>query len=147
MTENDVKASVAGFPEAVEEIFSESPEARELWNRTSPARAIAAAFTVLRFEAGLTQTQLAERAGWDKSFVSRLEAGTGGYPDSKTISRYAAACGVEVGLVFASLKSEGIGHIHAALNISGASGSEIFDRVAGQELPLAAVDEDAGRRR
>lgn len=133
-----MRVSGKDFAEAAEEIFSHAPKARDMWNKSAATRSITAALTVLRSEAGLTQKEVADRAGWDKAFVSRLESGVGGHPDTMTITRYAAACGMEVGLVFASLKSNSVGHIHTALNISTGTAGGIFDRAAGQDFSLNA---------
>ena len=56
----------------------------------------------MRKEANLTQAELAERAGWDTGYISRLESATGGIPQLGTIARYTQACGQVVGLTFGS---------------------------------------------
>lgn len=59
----------------------------------------------LRRRAGLTQQELAARAGWDPAFVSRLESfprdgAPGALPDLETLARYAKACSCELALIF-----------------------------------------------
>lgn len=51
----------------------------------------------MRTEAGLTQEELAQRLGTNKSNVSRMERGRAN-PSWKLISRYAEACGYHIKL-------------------------------------------------
>jgi ribosome-binding protein aMBF1 (putative translation factor) len=51
------------------------PEARERWERTALARAVAIAVVRFRAENSLSQRALAERLGWKQPQVARLELG------------------------------------------------------------------------
>ena len=86
----------------VRETFLESrPDVRELWDKHRSRREIALAFVHVRTRAGLSQGEVAKRAGWNKSYVSRLESiDDGSVPDTETLARYAGACGMGLGLVF-----------------------------------------------
>jgi transcriptional regulator with XRE-family HTH domain len=53
----------------------------------------------IRKYAGLTHKDICSKTGWNKSFVSRLETASGAMPDSQTITRFADACGLRVGLL------------------------------------------------
>ena len=63
-------------------------------------RRIATALRRIRKAKGLTQVQVAERAGWGQPFVSKLEKLTGEAPEEKTIQRYVEACGLGVETVY-----------------------------------------------
>lgn len=125
------------FDVVAEDIFSSAPESGKLWNRQSHARSIATVFTVIRTQAGMTQAEIAAKTGWNKAYISRLESAAGGVPDSVTIARYAEACGMEVGLVFASMKSAGLGHIHSAIPLRETPESTIFTRANDQDFNLS----------
>lgn len=88
--------------------FLESrPDVRKLWDAHARRRELALAFVHMRTRARLSQAQVAEQAGWNKSYVSRLESiDDGSIPDTDTIARYARACEMEVGLVFAEPKGK-----------------------------------------
>lgn len=83
-----------------EQILQSRPEVRQLWDASQTKRDMALALVRLRQRAQLSQAQLAERAGWQKSYVSRLEAASDFFPDTETIRRYAEACGGVVSVVF-----------------------------------------------
>lgn len=73
------------------------PEAeaqREVFGR---AYDIAMQVIALREQAGLTQTQLAERCGVDQADISRIERGSVS-PTSRTLQRIAHALGADVKL-------------------------------------------------
>ncbi len=53
----------------------------------------------IRKTAGLSQKQLGEITGWDKSFISRIEGTRGSVPDLETLARYAQACNAQAGVV------------------------------------------------
>jgi transcriptional regulator with XRE-family HTH domain len=93
-----------------ERIFDEVPQARELWDAAAAKRRMSGMLARIRKEAGLTQKDVAERAGWDKGFVSRLEGAAGGVPDAETVARFAQACEATVGLIVG--RQQGPGHFH-----------------------------------
>ena len=84
---------VVDFDSALERIFNEVPGTRELWEKTGPKRNVANMLASVRAEYGLSKEDVAERAGWTKSYVSRLEGPMGKVPDIYTIGQYVNACG------------------------------------------------------
>jgi len=58
-----------------EERFQENPAARERWERTALARAVAIAVIRYRAEHGLSQRALAKQLGMPQPHVARLELG------------------------------------------------------------------------
>jgi len=82
-----------------QQIEDENPAVRQELCKTAEKREIAGLLVRLRKHAKITQAELADRANWDKSFVSQLEGAYGDMPDTRTIARYATACGVTVRLV------------------------------------------------
>lgn len=144
------------------------PEFGAAWETMEPKRRIVSALLRLRSAANLSQKELAERAGWQPAFVSRLESFPGAgerlyMPDLATLETYARACGFEVGLVFgwpkgrgarvavaataAFGKSEGFGRA-----LAGLSGTEISlgrggaPRLVPREKPKAPGPGRARRR-
>ena len=71
----------------------QKPALREQWEKHTSARRLALALVGMRRKAGRTQKQVAEAAGWDQGYVSRLEFGRGPLPEVATVQRYAKACG------------------------------------------------------
>lgn len=57
-----------------EELLHTRADFREEWEAGEPKRRIAAVLVRLCVRAGRTQTELAQLAGWDKAYVSRLES-------------------------------------------------------------------------
>src|SRR3546814_2727420 len=92
-----------------ERVLRDVPDVRARWRTTDAKREIALMLSGVRKQAGLSQKQVAERTGWDKSFVSRLEGASGGVPDTETIARYVAACGATVGMVIGRQADD---HLH-----------------------------------
>src|SRR3546814_7068808 len=121
-------------------ILTEVPGLRAQWDASEAKRQVALFLVAMRSRAGLGQTDVARRAGWDKAFVSRLEAGLGGMPGLETLSRYAAVCEQEIGLVASARSDRSTVHIDAAMTLySAASADEapVFARLAGQDLDVA----------
>jgi transcriptional regulator with XRE-family HTH domain len=79
--------------------FLKSKDNRKLWDQTERKRGVAMALAQYRHERGVSQKDIAERTGWDKGFVSRLEGAQGGVPETKTLARYVEACGARLGVV------------------------------------------------
>lgn len=103
-------------------MIAEDPEFRKAWEALEAKRKIVSVLLGLRARANLTQKELAERAGWKPSFVSRLESfpheGEKLYmPDLLTLQRYAEVCGSDLNLVFAEPAGRG-----SSIHISGAVG-------------------------
>jgi transcriptional regulator with XRE-family HTH domain len=98
------KSSVSDF---LREMREERPSLQGAWEETALARGVALTLVRMRRGAALNQRQLAAKANWDKSHVSRLESATNGVPDLATIVRYASACGATVSLVAARVGERG----------------------------------------
>lgn len=62
------------------------------------------ALLTMRQKAGLTQEEIAQRMGTQKSNISRLEKGNGN-PSWKTLEKYAHACGFDVTMKFKQIVS------------------------------------------
>lgn len=131
------------FAEIHEQILEDIPEVRARWTATDAKREIALMLSGVRKQAGLSQRQIAERTGWDKSFVSRLEGASGGMPDTETIARYAAACGATVGMVIARQTRDHL-HVMQAVTLHDPQvgpTAEPFERLRDQDLPLSVAEE------
>jgi ribosome-binding protein aMBF1 (putative translation factor) len=72
----------------------EDPEFAEEWDRTAFARAVAERVLAYRTEQGLTQTQLARRAGTAQSLIARLESGERAL-SLATLARLSQRLGIE----------------------------------------------------
>lgn len=72
----------------------------------------------MRREAGITQRELAERTGWEQSYIARLESlGNKTVPSLKTMRRYSEACGTDLAIVAVTSEKKQKGK--EALCISG----------------------------
>jgi len=83
-----------------DEILATRKDVMAARQRSLMKRSISMALVGLRKRAGLTQSELAARVGWDKSYVSRLEGASGGLPDLETLRHYANACQASARLEF-----------------------------------------------
>jgi transcriptional regulator with XRE-family HTH domain len=120
-----------------DELLNADPEFRSLWEGNAAKRAIAIALVRMRKQAGRSQSEIAERAGWDKAFVSRLESAAAGVnPDTKTLVRYAAACGKALGLVFASVEADRA-HVIDAVTLAAPAAGHPFEQLRGGDLALS----------
>lgn len=130
------------------ELLDSRPGFRRAWESSEPKRAIATALVRLRNQAGRTQTEVAEAAGWDKAFVSRLESAAGPVPDTATLARYAAACDSVVGLVFASVAvAADAAHVVEGVTLAAPAGMRPFEGLRDQDLPIEPVPELTTRGR
>ena len=88
-----------GKPDALEALRQRGMEADgflEGYEARAVIMRVAREIRSMRINAGLTQTQLARRAGMSQPEISRLEAGVGTQgPGVETLSRLAAACNKE----------------------------------------------------
>jgi len=101
-------------------IIESRPGVRKLGDESKTKRELALGLVRLRARKGLSQALLAERAGWHKSYVSRLEAAGDFYPDTDTIRRYVEACGGGVSVVFTDPNSAGV-HVIDAVTLTPAA--------------------------
>ncbi len=106
--------SVSAF---LEQLRAEQPAHKAAWDETALARGVALTLVRMRRAAGLAQGEVAARAGWNKSHVSRLESATNGVPDLATIVRYATACRMTVSLLAARPGERGV-EIESALPLN-----------------------------
>lgn len=113
-------------------MLRDDPEFRQLWEASASKRALAIALVRTRKQAGLTQSDLASKAGWDKAFVSRLEGALGAVPDTRTLMRYATACDRAVGLVFGFPQESGM-RVSDAVTLAP-RGTQVFERLRGVNL-------------
>jgi DNA-binding XRE family transcriptional regulator len=81
-------------------LLAEDEGLRTAFEAHSDKRNLALALRSLRRWAGLTQADLAERAGLSQSHVSKIESATGPMPSTETLHRYAAACDARVRIDF-----------------------------------------------
>jgi transcriptional regulator with XRE-family HTH domain len=127
--------------EAVEKkVLKKFPATRKVWIDAEPRRKIGAMLAGIRKEAGLSQRQLGEQTGWDKSFVSRLESARGSIPDLETIARYAQACNAQAGVVFGVQAKPKEMHVLDAvtLRVGAVAGDNAtpFERLRDNDLKL-----------
>jgi transcriptional regulator with XRE-family HTH domain len=129
-------APQSGSFDDLEREWLQDPKYRRLWEASAPKRAIAIALVRMRKQAGLTQSDVAQRAKWDKAFVSRLEGAGGAVPDTNTLARYAEACGRSVGLVFLDVEANQAQVIDAVTLATPAATAHPFERLRGDALTL-----------
>lgn len=126
------------FDDVHESILNESPEIRALFAKTAKKRKFALLLAGIRKEAGLSQRDVANLAGWNKAFVSRLESAQGGIPDLDTLERYFRACGSAFGLITGSPGAEGHVHVTHAVTICGTDDGhpQVFERLEEMDLDI-----------
>lgn len=90
--------------------WTKGPESRREYKALEKEFSLAAALTVARARAGLTQEQVAHRMKTTQGVVARLEGG-GSKPSTRTLERYAEATGRTCGL--ASSRSQQGGSVSA----------------------------------
>jgi transcriptional regulator with XRE-family HTH domain len=124
--------------------FLKSKDNRKLWDQTERKRGVAMALAQYRHERGVSQKDIAERTGWDKGFVSRLEGAQGGVPETKTLARYVEACGARLGVVVIDEETAKSGRARVLEVISGAprdrqleGGSVTLDLPDGETVKLS----------
>lgn len=84
----------------IERQLDKRRELRDRWDLARPRRELGDALARLRARAGLTQTQVAEVAGWDQPYVSKMESAEGPWPSAASLDKFARACNSGVGWVF-----------------------------------------------
>lgn len=97
--------------------------------------AIARALLDVRAHAGITQTQLTRRVGWDLSVASRLESPRGSLPDLATLATYARGCGVEAGLIFTNSDGDVL-KIYSALTLQSTNRRLVYEPFHGEQILL-----------
>ncbi|TBR42494.1 XRE family transcriptional regulator [Marinomonas agarivorans] len=74
-----------------------NPQVREEYNKLENEFSLIDQLLSMRSTAGLTQAQVAEKMGTQKSNISRLEKGSSN-PSWKTLLNYAQACGFQLAI-------------------------------------------------
>jgi len=108
LTEEQIGAEVAAFGKNLDAEYAEQSRDRDAYF-TDPANAgeIAAMFARMeiveamykaRREAGLTQQQIADKLGTNRTYIAALERGRKNITFA-TLAKYAAACGKKVALL------------------------------------------------
>jgi transcriptional regulator with XRE-family HTH domain len=123
-----------GLEDIRREVYADSPEAERAYLDSRQRAHLGAGLKGQRRRAGLTLRQLAAKANWSPSYVSRLESATGPWPKLDTIRHYLAACGTDArcGLVIGH-PTESRSQIDSATTIS--DGQEcVFEWMAGQSV-------------
>lgn len=94
----------------------------------------------LRLEAGLTQVDLAERAGISNEFLSRIEHASG-TPSLETLARLAEGLGIELCELFQEkVPSDAVGRIEPLLGRMSEEGRELVLAVAEKVAQLMPAD-------
>jgi transcriptional regulator with XRE-family HTH domain len=96
---DDSEFSVDGRSPSIDKKAVSEGEVQHLWEQGRVKRRFSLFIARIRKAANLTQKEVGNRSGWDKSFVSRLEGNQGQVPDVQTIVRFAIACKATIGLV------------------------------------------------
>jgi transcriptional regulator with XRE-family HTH domain len=121
-------------------VLRESRKIRQLWDETAPRRKISMMLVEMRRKAGLSQKQIAEVAGWNKGYVSRLESALDRTPDTTTLARYAAACGMSAGFVIGEKVDPKHVLIHGAITLAPDTGHwnkvQLFEKIANAKVKL-----------
>ena len=81
-----------------EEALRNDPELARLYDELEPEYRLASSIIEARVAKGMTQTELAEKAGVGQTVIVRLESGTAN-PTVRTVNRVAHALGREFKLV------------------------------------------------
>ena len=102
---------------------------------------LALAFVATRKAVGLSQAALARRAAWKPQFACRLESLRARPPNLTTVVRYARACNVDVGLMFAIPRDRRLYVVRAA-TLQSAGNRRAFERLSQKTLrapPLTPI--------
>jgi DNA-binding XRE family transcriptional regulator len=79
----------------------QDPETKKEYERLAPVWDLRRKMIKLRLEKGMTQSEVAEKMGTNKSSISRLECGENiSFPTLDTLSKYANALGYKVKVEF-----------------------------------------------
>lgn len=127
------------------DILARNPEAAAAWDHIQPALQLILMLVRARKKRGLTQAAVAERAGWDKSFVSRLERPGDRMPDLSTINRYLEACDTRVGLVTTSADTPTQLHVEDAVSLGTSEMAQhMFEGLRDCDIAFDAGSAGAG---
>ena len=101
---------------------------------------LAHALIDLRKHRGLRPADVARRASSTPAIISRLEAVHGRLPDLDTLARYGRACGVDVGLLFAT-PIDGHLTVHSAVTLQSAEHRKLYESWFGEKIILPTPQE------
>jgi transcriptional regulator with XRE-family HTH domain len=101
---------------------------------------LAHALLDLRKHRGLRPTDVARRASSTPDIISRLESVHGRLPDLDTLARYGLACGVDVGLLFAT-PIDGQLTVHSAVTLQSAEHRKLYESLLGEKITLPTPHE------
>jgi len=117
--------------ELMQKQLAERPALAKAWDESKSRRDLSAALGRLRRQAKLTQEEVARAAGWDQSFVSKLESATGPWPTQATLQKFAEACQGGVGLVFYRESKKGV-ILEGSLALGTPRVQRSFERALGK---------------
>ena len=103
-----------------------SPGYRAAHRASRPVYQLVQALIAARAQAGVTQSEIAERMGTTQSAVARLEGGRSN-PSMKTLERYAAATGTRLVVMFEPVNVDHSSADEEAASKNGAAAAEIAD--------------------
>lgn len=99
-----VEANMAEERKKLQELISNSPEAKKAVEDFDKEYEFRRKLVLAREEAGLTQRQLQEMSGLDQRAISRMEADEKISPSVKTLMKYLNALGYELDIVKTSVR-------------------------------------------
>ncbi len=137
------RLNLTAFGDVEAKVLGTLPNVRRVWDETEPRRKIIMMLIGLRRNAGLSQSDIAARTGWDKGYVSRLEGARGGIPDFSTLNRYAEVCGTTAGLVVGARSDSTHMRIVDAVALdfgAGMTDSNPFEGLKNTEILLGEVE-------
>ncbi len=89
-SENSRNYRVRDMSSSIDELVKKRPELEDVYLRADPVYELRKRFLQLRLDQGLSQAELAERAGTKQSVISRIENGES-EPGIETIKKIARA--------------------------------------------------------
>jgi hypothetical protein len=104
-------------------------EARGMATRLEVALSLVAARTGV----GISQAELARRAGWKPQFACRLESVNGRLPNLTSILAYGRACRIAVGLLFSVQRENGL-QVVRGVTLQSADDRSVFELLTGREI-------------
>jgi transcriptional regulator with XRE-family HTH domain len=94
---------------------------------------IALTLVAARTGVGLSQAELARRAGWKPQFACRLESVNGRLPNLTSILAYGRACHIAVGLLFSVYSENGL-QVVRGLTLQSTEDRRVFELLTGREI-------------
>ncbi len=126
------------FDEFLAQKLEQQPELATAWSSSEKQRGVARMLVAARKQAGLTQKQLAEKAGWDQAQVSRMESASN-LASIETMQRYLGACGQGLLLGVASATGGHHAHLSEGLLLSELKEMRIAPAELETDQPVASL--------